>query len=97
MKNVEIHFADEKVLRDYNGLLDERLKRFIDAALNEIRKNVFCGIQIQKRLIPKEYIVKFNVRNLWRYNLPNAHRLLYSIEGGVNVVIAVVLEWMTHK
>jgi hypothetical protein len=62
-----------------------------------IQKNVFCGIQIPKNLIPKEYTRKYGVRNLWKYNLPNAWRLLYSIEGRDVKIISIILEWLDHK
>ena len=97
MKKVEIQFANENVLKDYNELTDDRLKKFIDRALQDIKENPFCGIQIPKKLIPKEYAVKFNAKNLWKYNLPDAWRLIYSIEGGEIVIITIILEWMNHK
>ena len=81
MKKVEVQFANEKVLEAYNELNDEKLKKFIERALQDIKENPFCGIQIPKKLIPKEYTIKFNAKNLWKYNLPDAWRLFYSIEG----------------
>ena len=97
MKKVEVQFANEKVLKAYHELNDKDLKRFIDRAIEDIKENPFCGIQTPKRLIPKEHIVKFNVRNLWKYNLPDAWRLIYSIEGGEATIITILLEWMDHK
>ncbi|MDI6708812.1 MAG: hypothetical protein QME47_07005, partial [Candidatus Thermoplasmatota archaeon] len=32
-------------------------------------------------LIPKEYIEKYSIDNLWKYNMPKAWRLLYSVAG----------------
>ena len=97
MKKVEIQFANENVLKAYNELTDDRLKKFIDRALQDIKENPFCGIQISKKLIPKEYTTKFNAKNLWKYNLHDAWRLIYSIEGGEIVIITIILEWMNHK
>ena len=97
MKKVEIQFANENILKAYNDLTDEKLKKFMDRALQDIKANPFCGIQIPKRLIPEEYTSKFNVKNLWKYNLPDAWRLIYSIEGGEIVVMTIILEWMDHK
>ena len=31
--------------------------------MNNIEKNAFCGIQIPKRIIPKEYASKYGVGN----------------------------------
>ena len=66
-------------------------------AFEDIENNAFCGIQVPKKLIPKEYVKKYNVRNLWKYNLPDAWRLIYSIEGKNLMVFSIILEWMNHK
>ena len=76
---------------------ERELFKFIDQALDNVEENAFCGIQVQKRLIPKEYIKKYGVKNLWKYNLPNAWRLLYTIKGEEIYVVSVVLEWLDHK
>ena len=98
----KIQFADEKVkeaveeLKKYDK--DEKgLYRYLSDAFREIEENAFCGIQIPKRLIPKEYAQKYKVHNLWKYNLPDAWRLLYSVENQEIVVVSIVLEWMDHK
>ncbi len=99
MKPVEVQFANEKVMNAFEELEDEnpKLKALLDRAIEDIKQNPFCGIQIQKRLIPEEYIRKFNVKNVWKYNLPDAWRLIYSIEGGELVILTIVVEWMNHK
>lgn len=76
---------------------DRELFRFINQAMNNIEKNAFCGIQIPKKQIPKEYIKRYGTTNLWKYDLPNAWRLIYTIRGGKALIISVILEWMTHK
>src|SRR3989344_1812225 len=101
-KTSEIQFADEKVKKAFDELKkstteDEQLYEWISRALVDIQKNVFCGIQIPKSLIPKEYTKKYGVRNLWKYNLPNAWRLLYSIEGRDVKIISIILEWVDHE
>jgi hypothetical protein len=98
----EIRFADEKIKEAFykleNGDASEKeLFRFIDQAINNIEKNAFCGIQIPKKQIPKEYLKNFGAMNLWKYDLPNAWRLIYTIRGGKAFVVSVVLEWMSHK
>ena len=66
-------------------------------AFKRIGQNTFCGTQISKKLIPREYSQKYRVSNLWKYNLPGAWRLLYSVEKGEITVLAVILEWLNHK
>ncbi len=98
----DIRFADESIREAFykleNGDDSEReLFKFINQALDIIEGNAFCGIQIPKRLIPKEYISKFGVKNLWKYDLPKSWRLIYSIINDEIVVVSLVLEWFDHK
>ena len=97
-----IQFADEKVKNAFEELEnakgdEKQLYEWLVRAFNDVEENAFCGIQIPKKLIPKEYIQKYKIHNLWKYNLPNAWRLLYSIERDEIIVISIVLEWMNHK
>ena len=97
-----VRFVDEAIGRAFQGLEagkpeERELKEWLEQALANIEKNAFCGIQIPKKLIPKEYISKYGVTNLWKYNLPNAWRLLYSIENQQVCIVSIVLEWMNHK
>ena len=95
----KIQFANEKVKKAFDKLKkgDKKLFELIFRAFEDIEENVFCGVQIPKRLIPKEYIKKYGVRNLWKYNLPGAWRLVYSIEGKDLRILSIILEWMDHK
>lgn len=98
----ELYFADENVKKEFKALKnstteDEMLYRWLLRAFQDIQKNVFCGIQTPKKLIPKGYVQKYGIKNLWKYNLPNAWRLLYSIEGRGVKIISIILEWLDRK
>jgi len=95
----KIQFINEKIKKDFDKLKDSDFKMhyFIERAIKDIEENVFCGIQIPKKLIPKEYSQKYGARNLWKYNLPDAWRLLYSIRGQNLVIFSLILEWLDHK
>lgn len=62
-----------------------------------LETNPHAGIQIAKKKIPREYIRQYDVDNLWKVNLPNAWRMLYTIRGGRIEVIALVLDVLSHK
>ncbi|MEF8848671.1 MAG: hypothetical protein V5A68_06000 [Candidatus Thermoplasmatota archaeon] len=62
-----------------------------------MKKNPTCGIKIPRKLCPKGYIKKYEINNLWKYDLPNAWRLIYTIVGNEVKIIALILEWMSHK
>jgi|SRR3989338_3105999 len=95
-------FADEKLKEAFykleHGDDSKRLLfKVINQALDNIEQNAFCGIQVPKRLIPKEYIIEYEVTNLWKYDLPKGWRLIYSIRTDEIIVISLILEWMNHK
>ncbi len=95
-------FADEQVQKEYFRLkkgddAERRLFEEINKAVEDIEKNAFCGIQIQKYLIPKEYQRKYGISNLWKYNLSQGWRLLYCLTREEITLVSVILEWSDHK
>lgn len=99
IKPSEVVFAEDKIEKEFNGL-DEKdeLKKYIKRAIKDIQENAFCGIQIPKRLIPKEYTQKYKITNLWKYDLPDGWRLLYSITTPNKIeIISIIIEWFNHK
>ena len=100
-KSDGIDFADISVKRSLEHVkkTDTELYKHLTRAFEDILDNAFCGIQIPKKLIPKEFKKKFgDLDNLWKYNLPDAWRLLYTIKAPNKVeIISVVLDWMNHK
>ena len=97
-----VRFVQERVKEEFYSLesgdgFQRDLFKQIDQALDEIETNAFCGIQIPKHLIPKEYFVKFGIHNLWKLNLPESWRLIYSIESDDKVVVSKIIGWLSHK
>lgn len=98
----EIRFAEIKVKEALHKLKnskaeDKHLYEWISRALDDLENDAYCGIQIPKRLIPKEYIRGYGITNLWKYNLPNAWRLIYSVAKEEVIVISIIIEWLNHK
>ncbi|UCE74371.1 MAG: hypothetical protein JSV56_01345 [Methanomassiliicoccales archaeon] len=95
-------FADNKIKDAFEKLKDskkekQKLYAQLNRAFDDISENAFCGIQIPKKLIPKIYLKKYRIDNLWKYNLPGAWRLLYSVARDEIIIIAIILEWLPHK
>jgi hypothetical protein len=65
--------------------------------MEDIKNKPDCGMAIHKKLIPREYIRKYNINNLYKYDLPNAWRLLYSLGKEGIEIIAIILDWCSHK
>lgn len=106
MKEVKIVFSQEA--KDVYRYLNEqapcsKTERTILKALNQkaqlIKLNPQYGDPISKRIIPREYKEKYNVTNLFRVELPNFWRMLYTlIEGGTKIeIISFVIDIIDHK
>ena len=98
----KVVFADRKIKVAFEKLKDskaedKKLYSWLNRAFDDICENAFCGIQIPKKLIPKKYLKQYGIDNLWKYNLPNAWRLLYSVARDEIIIIAIILEWLPHK
>lgn len=74
-----------------------QLLRSIKQKVEFIKANPFYGDNIPKALIPKEFITKHNVKNLWRAELTNFWRMLYTIKGDQIEIICFILEILSHK
>lgn len=92
-------FADEEIEKAFNSLKEQDwLKKAILKAINDLKENAFCGQRIKKELIPKKYIIKYNIDNLLWYPLPNGWRLVYSITSPNELeILAVIIEYFDRK
>jgi|SRR3989344_3367724 len=99
IKPSKVKFISEKLEMAFNSLLDEDpIKKSIINAVKDLKQNAFSGIQIPKRLFPKEYILKYHISNLWKYDLPKGWRILYTITSENEVqLVSAILEWFNHK
>jgi Txe/YoeB family toxin of Txe-Axe toxin-antitoxin module len=98
----QVYFADEKLKEVYDSLEESKteeqeLHKWISRAIDDLKQDAFSGIQIKKEFIPKEYIQKYAIDNLWKYDLPKGWRLLYSVSRDGIIVLSIILEWMDHK
>ena len=101
-KEIIVSFISEKLENEFDNLMekkseDKRLYRFINRAIKDLKEYPECGTKIPKRLWPKEYINRLQITNLWKYDLPNAWRLIYTIEVDEITIINIILEWFNHK
>lgn len=97
-----IAFADEDIEKAFYALKssnreDMELYNHLVNAFERLERDAFFGVQIPKKQIPKEYTAKFNVKNLWKYNLPKAWRLIYTIKKEEIEVLSIILKWLPHN
>jgi len=99
IKASKIVFISPELEEDFNTLKeDDMIKKSIIRAIQALKENAFSGIQVPKKLFPKEYIIKYGINNLWKYDLPRGWRLLYTVTTDNEVeLISAILEWFDHK
>lgn len=110
-KDIKVILSDEadKVYTELNELVGKEKKKGVQSSFHQsllrsikrtselLKKNPFAGDQIQKRLIPKNYTIKYDVENLWRIELANRWRLIYTIKGNKLEIINFVVDIDNHK
>lgn len=106
MKTVRVIFSPEAE-EVYNYLNEESasskneaiILRALSKKIEFIKSNPHYGDPVSKKLIPEEYKSKYGVTNLFRVELPNYWRMLYTLADGETKVeiIAFVLDVIDHK
>jgi hypothetical protein len=91
-------FAEDKAEKIFISLLENSWsKKALKKCIENLKQNAFCGEKIKRERIPKEYIQKYNINNLFWYQLPKAWRLVYSIIANQNEIIVMIIEYFNHK
>ena len=99
IKPSRVVFISDELEDNFNSLPeDDLVKKSIIRAIKDLKQNAFMGIHVPKRLIPKKYIRKWGINNLWKYDMPKGWRLLYTVTSENEVeLISAILEWFDHK
>ena len=106
MKTVRVIFSPEaeEVYKYLNEqALHSKIERSILNAIHKkielIKANYHYGEPVSKNLIPETYKKNYGVTNLFRIELPNYWRMLYTLTDGESEIeiIAFVLDVVDHK
>ncbi len=110
-KEIRVILSDEadEVYGELNQIVGEEMKKDIESSFHQsllksinriidlLKKNPFAGNQIPKRQIPEKYINKYDVDNVWRIELANRWRLIYTITGDQIEIINFIISIFDHK
>jgi len=106
MKNVRIILSPEaeeiyRYLKKEaeNSKTENTILTAVNNKVELIKQNHQYGDPIAKKLIPKEYVQKYGTTNLFRVELPNYWRMLYTLKNDETKIeiIAFVLDIIDHK
>jgi len=87
----------EEISKGITGSDHQTLFNAIKQKIEFLKENPQYGVHIAKNKIPKEYILKYDVNNLWKVNLAGAWRMVYTIRGNEIEIIALILDILNHK
>jgi len=102
IRQIKVAFVDDKIKSIYDKLLvgtseERELHKFISRAISDLKLNPFIGIKIPAKLWPKGYSTKHNINSLYKYDLPNGWRLIYTVKGSQLEILSIIIEWFDHK
>lgn len=86
-----------ETIREKDNKFHKQLLKAIEREKNNLKINMHKGVQIQKDQIPKIYVEEYGVNNLWKINLPDYWRMIYTIVGNEYEIISVLLEFIDHE
>lgn len=104
MKKIRVILSPEaeeayKYLNEHvsESKIDKTIFNSINKKIELIKANPHYGDPISKKLIPAEYKQKYEITNLFRVELSNHWRMLYTLTDGETVVeiIAFILDTLT--
>lgn len=75
---------------------NQKLLKSIDEKIERLKYAPDSGIQIPKKLFPSKYLTTYEINNLWKMNLFNYWRLIYTLRGDKVEVLCVVLDLIDH-
>ena len=110
-KGVIVKLAEDanKVYEELNKIVGEEKLKGVESSFHQtllrsimrvkelLKQNPFAGDQIPKKIIPDKYIIKYGVTNLWRIELADRWRLIYTITGNQIEIINFVVDIFDHK
>ena len=107
--NVKLSEEADNVYQELNKIVGEEKLKGIDSSFHQtllrsiirvrdlLKQNPFAGDQVPKRQMPPKYIQKFDVDNVWRIELADRWRLVYTITGNQIEIITFIMDIFDHK
>ncbi len=110
-KDIKVVLSEEATeeYNELNRIVGDELQRGVTSSVHQsifrsvervkgwLKENPFAGEQVQKSLIPSYYLKKYGITNLWRIDLSDYWRLVYTIQSNEVEIIDFVLNIVDHK
>lgn len=89
--------VNEEVKQGCASSTNQSVFRSIERVKGWLLDDPFAGDQVQKSKIPSAYVKKYGVTNLWRIELSNYWRLVYTIQSSEFEIVVFVLNIIDHE
>ena len=87
----------DEIKKGIKSSFHQSLLRSINRVKDLLKKNPFAGNQIPKKQVPKKYKILYDVDNIWRIELADRWRLIYTITGNKIEIINFIVDIFNHK
>ncbi len=99
---IRVVFVDEKLHSAYDALKagrfeEKELAENLDKAIEALKQNRLRRIKLPSRLWPSEYIQKYDLKVLYKHDMPRGWRLIYTKTGDKVEIVSILLEWLDHE
>ena len=89
--------VEQEIRNGKNGTFKQKLLKSIEITVQNLSFDHHHGFNIKKNIIPKYYIVKYEIKNLWKCNLFDFWRIIYTIRGEELYIVIDIIEFMDHR
>jgi len=69
----------------------------IKQKIEYLKRKPQFGVHISRNKIPKEYVLRYDVNNLWKIDLSKYWRMIYTIKGDEVRIISLILDIFNHN
>ena len=87
----------EEITKGITSSDHQTLLNSIKQKVELLKANPEYGTHIPKDRITKEYVRDYDVTNLWKVNLADGWRMIYTIRGSDVEIISLILDIMNHR
>ena len=89
--------VEDEVSRGITGSFNQTLFNAINQKIELLKQNPQFGIHVTKDRIPRDYIIDYEVNNIWKIDLPSSWRLIYTLKGTEVEILTIILDIFSHK
>lgn len=75
---------------------NQKLLKSIDGKVEMLKYSPKYGVHISRKLWPNKYTSKYGITNLWKVDLVNYWRMMYTLQGDKIEIICFVLDIIDH-